>query len=356
MTFRLEVNQVSVTYPGKPVVNGVSFALSQGQIGSLLGPSGCGKTTLLRAIAGFGEVIEGEVRLRGETVSRPGLSVPPEKRRVGMVFQDFTLFPHMTIVDNVVFGLRDWKASERERRVSQLLELTGLGEQRKKYPHQLSGGEQQRVALVRAMAPKPDVLLLDEPFSSMDAELRETLAVEVRDILKQEEMTAVLVTHDQIEAFAVADEIGVMHKGAIEQWSTAYDIYHRPATRFVADFIGLGVLVGGTVLDASRVQTELGVLSGRIDQPFAQDERVEILVRPDDILHNDESTLVAEVTERQFRGAEFLYKLRLPNGARLLCYAASHHDHKIGERIGIEIDIEHLVMFKHSVAEAAAGA
>ena len=210
MPHQLEVKDVSINYGRHRVVSGVSFELARGDIGCLLGPSGSGKSSLLRAIAGFESLTAGEIRLHGRTVSQPGKTLPPEQRRVGMVFQDFALYPHLSVEENVAFGLRGMSGRQRRVRIDELLALVGLAGLQGKYPHQLSGGQQQRVALIRAMAPRPDILLLDEPFSGLDIELREQLAREVRAILKRESVTAILVTHDQIEAFALADAIGVL--------------------------------------------------------------------------------------------------------------------------------------------------
>ena len=342
----LEVERIRVRYGDLPVVEAMSFHLQQGRIGCLLGLSGCGKTTVLRAIAGFEPVSAGEIRLGGQVVSRPGWSLAPEQRQVGMVFQDFALFPHLTIADNIAFGIRQQPASRRDARVNELLDMVGLGAYVRAYPHQLSGGQQQRVALARAIAPRPALLLMDEPFSSMDKELREQLAREVRGILHHEGVTAVLVTHDQLEAFLMADEIGVMHAGRLEQWGSAYDLYHEPASRFVADFVGQGVLLRGTVLNDHQVETELGIISGSIDSSFTRNTDVDVLVRPDDILHDDDSPMLTEVCDKAFRGADFLYTLRLSSGTRVLSLVPSHHDHALGERIGIRLDLDHLVMFR----------
>jgi iron(III) transport system ATP-binding protein len=245
----LELQQLSVQYPGRPrpAVDQVSFGLKAGQIGVLIGPSGCGKTTLLRAVAGLEAISAGRIALAGETVSAPGQSLAPENRRIGMVFQDYALFPHLDVGQNVGFGIYDWPKAERQARVGEVLDLVGLGDVRRRYPHELSGGQQQRVALARALAPKPQLLLLDEPFSNLDVDLRERLAHEVRGILKAAGATALFVTHDQLEAFAIGDVIGVMHEGSLHQWADAYTLYHRPATRFVADFIGHGVFSQATV-------------------------------------------------------------------------------------------------------------
>jgi len=351
----IEVIDAVVAYDGEPVVRQVSFGLEPGRIGCLLGPSGCGKTTLLRAIAGFELLQSGEIRMRGQVVSHPGWALPPEKRRVGMVFQDFALFPHLRVGENIGFGLRHFSERERRARVRSLLALVGMPEYENDYPHELSGGQQQRVALARAMAPRPELLLLDEPFSSMDAELREQLAREVRDILRNEDITAILVTHDQYEAFAMADEIGVMQAGRLMQWDSGYNLYHQPANRFVADFIGYGVILPGESLGNGQVRTELGVIGGDLPANCPAGARLELLLRPDDIQHDDSASLQARVVARAFRGAEFLYTLELPSGTRVLCLAPSHHDHPLGEPLGIRVEVDHLVMFPRHDEPVAPG-
>ena len=345
MTPFLDLTDIDIAYPPRRVIQDLSLRMHCAGIGCLLGPSGCGKTTLLRAIAGFEPVRRGSIRLEGVELSRPGWTLSPERRRIGLMFQDLALFPHLTVADNVAFGLRGWKEAERRARVTELLRLVGLADYARRYPHQLSGGQQQRVALARALAPRPRLLLLDEPFSSLDVTLREGLAREVRGILLREGTGGLLVSHDQFEAFAFADEIGVLHEGRLLQWDSAYNLYHRPADRFVADFIGQGVLLPGRIGVDGRVSTELGEIDGP-PAGFAPGDGVEILVRPDDVIHDDASPMNAEVVERAFRGAEFLYTLKLPSGARLLCLAPSHHNHALGQRIGIRLDIDHRVMFR----------
>jgi len=290
----LELEGIVQRYGSHTVVDGVGFGVETGTIACLLGPSGCGKTTLLRCIAGFEEIAAGEIRIDGRTVSRAGRRVPPEKRQIGMVFQDYALFPHLSVAANVGFGLAGLAARDRRQRVAELLATVGLGGQGSKYPHELSGGQQQRVALARALAPQPELLLLDEPFSNLDVGLRERLSLEVREILKSQNITAVLVTHDQHEAFAMADEVGVMAAGIIQQWDTPYRLYHQPVNRFVADFVGQGVFVAGVVIDDSSVEVELGVLESRLPlecsqgcEACGQGCGVEVLLRPDDIIHDD---------------------------------------------------------------------
>ncbi len=345
MQNQLEVRHASVKYDRLTVVDDVSFELPSGVIGCLLGPSGCGKTSLLRAIAGFEPLAKGEIVLQGRRVSRPGQTLAPEKRRVGMVFQDFALYPHLTVSDNVAFGLRGAGSGQRRQRVVELLGLVGLGGLGDKYPHQLSGGQQQRVALIRAMAPRPEILLLDEPFSGLDVELREQLAGEVRAILKREGVTAILVTHDQLEAFALADLIGVLGSGRLRQWDTGFNLYHKPADRFVAEFIGQGVMIPGRVLANGRIDSPLGVLSADFIKQHQEGESVELLLRPDDIVHDDGSDFRLEITDKVFQGAEYLYTLKLEDGTELLCLVQSHHDHAIGERIGVRLAVDHVVAF-----------
>ncbi len=352
---QLEVRDAEIAYGDEAVVQQVSFSLQAGEIGCLLGPSGCGKTTLLRAVAGFQPLREGGIHLRGQHVSGPGYMLPPEQRDVGMVFQDFALYPHLDVENNVAFGLRRLGRSARRRRVDELLRLVGLEAVRRHYPHQLSGGQQQRVALIRAIAPQPKILLLDEPFSSLDVDLREQLAREVRDILQRDGITAILVTHDQMEAFAMADRIGVLWQGRLQQWDNGYRLYHQPANRFVADFIGQGVMLPGRVMDGDQIMTPLGPVKGLYADAHAPAQEVELLLRPDDVIHDDASPLQLEVVDKAFRGAAYLYTLKLPDGGEILCMVQSHHDHPIGSRIGIRLDVDHLIVFAPRMACGSGG-
>jgi iron(III) transport system ATP-binding protein len=339
----LEVRGLRHSYGEHEVVRALSFSVARGAIGCLLGPSGCGKTTVLRCIAGFEAVQGGEIRLNGRVVSQPGATLAPEMRRIGMVFQDYALFPHLRIADNITFGLHGWPKEERTARLRELAELVGLSKVLGKYPFEMSGGQQQRVAVARALAPRPELLLLDEPFSNLDVELRERLSLEVRDIIRASGATAILVTHDQHEAFAVADEIGILHQGSIQQWDSAYNLYHRPANRFVADFVGQGVFLPARALNSHQLEIELGVLKG--EAPHGG-RTVEVLLRPDDVVHDDAAPTQAEVVHKAFRGADILYTLRLASGRKVLALVPSHHNHALGERIGIRLDVDHVVAFQ----------
>jgi iron(III) transport system ATP-binding protein len=345
MNKQLELEHVSIGYKCMDVVKNMSFGLSNGEIGCLLGPSGCGKTTILRGIAGLEEINGGTIAINSREVSSLKVHVQPEGRRVGLVFQDYALFPHLNAAENIAFGLNRKIKAEKAKVVSTLLEAVELKGIERKYPHQLSGGQQQRLALARALAPRPDLLLMDEPFSNLDVMLREKLSQQVREIIKMYGITAVIVTHNQHEAFAIADTIGIINNGKLEQWDTALNIYHRPASPFVAEFIGEGVLIKGTVVSDGTVSTALGNLSGAFNTHCGNGCAVELLIRPDDVLHSDDSPVKAKVISKTFRGDSILYNLELAGGERVLSLASSHHDHPIGSKIGIYGEVDDIVLF-----------
>lgn len=341
----LKVEEITAGYGDEIVIESLSFHVNRGEIVSLLGPSGCGKTTALRAVAGFEPIRAGEIQIERRPVSTPQSTVPPEHRSIGMVFQDYALFPHLTVSDNIAFGLRRKAAVDRRVQVEHLLDATGLVGLGGRYPHELSGGQQQRVALARALAPRPTLLLMDEPFSNLDIDLRERLSVDVRDLLKAEGISGILVTHDQHEAFAVSDKVGVMYEGRILQWDTPYNLYHEPGSRFVADFIGQGRFIPGTVASPETFETELGLLHGNRSCTQPTGQRVEILIRPDDIVPDDQGPIEAVVRDKAFKGAEILYTLELATGTRLLSLFPSHYDHHLGDRVRVSLDAEHLICF-----------
>ena len=345
MEFLLDIDDISCRYDDRPIVQGLSMRVRKGSQVCLLGPSGCGKTTVLRAIAGFVPVSRGQIRLREETVSTPQINLVPERRRLGMVFQDYALFPHLSVIDNVIFGVRNGTRGKRRRRGAEMLELVGLGELAKRYPHELSGGQQQRVALARALAPRPDLILLDEPFSSLDVDMRERLSYEVHDILKAQGITGVMVTHDQHEAFAMGEQIGVMRDGKLVQWDTPYNLYHEPASRFVAKFVGQGRFLDATLLTPDTLETRAGVIRGNRAFLWPLGTQLNVLLRPDDIVPDPEGALQGIVVKKAFKGAEILYTLRMDNGIELLSLFPSHQDHLLGERVNIRIQAEHLVAF-----------
>ena len=345
MNKAIEIRELSLSIEGLSILNNISFNLGEIDIACLLGPSGCGKTSLLRCIAGFEKPNKGEVLIKGVITSKSNHHIPVEQRNVGMVFQDYVLFPHLNVTENIIFGLKNLGTKRVKERLWELIELLDLETHINKFPHQLSGGQQQRVALARAMAPRPSVLLLDEPFSSLDIELREQLAHELRSILKQDGITTIMVTHNQLEAFAMADVIGVMIGGKLKQWDTAFNLYHMPKTSDVADFVGEGVFIPGEVINGEEVKTDIGNIKGFIPHNLEKGEKVRVLIRPDDILHDDDSEITAYVRNKVFRGAEFLYTLEMENGSYVQSLVPSHHDHPVNEPIGIKLEIDHLVIF-----------
>jgi iron(III) transport system ATP-binding protein len=337
----LELQDMACSYGGQPVVQQLNLQLQAGDIGCLLGASGCGKTTTLRAIAGFEAVHAGEIRLGGETVARPGFNLAPEKRRIGMVFQDYALFPHLSVTDNVLFGIRQHvEARKLADEMLELVNLQGLGQ---RFPHELSGGQQQRVALARALAPQPQLLLLDEPFSNLDVELRRRLSHEVRDILKHRGTSAILVTHDQEEAFAVSDQVGVFKQGRLEQWDTPYNLYHAPKTPYVASFIGQGFFIRGQQGQGQCVITELGEVQS--PSRVAQGLAVDVLLRPESLQHAPDSPVRARVLGTVFQGASTLYRLQLPSGTAVEALLPSLQPHASNSEIGIALTATRLVSF-----------
>jgi len=341
----LELTNLHASHHKQAVLNGITLTMSAGEIGCLLGPSGCGKTTLLRCIAGLHDLSKGKIVLNENTLSTPNNLVATEARKIGMVFQDYALFPHMTIYENIGFGIEKLTIKQKSERIKELLDLVGLPGIEQRYPHQLSGGQQQRIALARALAPKPNFLLLDEPFSGLDIELRESLAKEVRSILKQEGIGALMVTHNQNEAFAMADSIGVMNQGSLLQWDTPYSTYHSPKDPFIADFIGQGMLIQGDVCDCHGIHTSMGMFNSQVPTKMNVGDKVSLLVRPDDIVHDDDSEWQLEVVSRAFRGSHYLFTLKLQSGELVQCMSQSHHDHPVGSKIGVRLEMDHAITF-----------
>jgi iron(III) transport system ATP-binding protein len=325
-----------------PAVDALSCQVARGETLAVLGPSGCGKTTLLRLIAGFEHPSTGVIRLGGQCVVGGGFWVPPERRGVGMVFQDYALFPHLTVAQNVGFGLHRQDRGTRGRRVAEVIDLVGLAGYERRYPHQLSGGQQQRVALARALAPNPIVVLLDEPFSNLDPDMRSRMRAEVETILQQSGATTILVTHDHEEAFAMADQIAVLNHGRLEQMATPEVIYHIPTTPFVAEFVGQADFIPG-VVQGPMVRTELGPFPNTAGYPTGV--TVSVMIRPDDVVLVGTPDGSATILARQFRGSENLYTVRLPSGQPLHSSQPSDVVYARGSRVEIKINATHTVLF-----------
>lgn len=346
----LQLENISVVYgQGKSAhraVDGLSLHLATGEIGALIGPSGCGKSSLLRAVAGLQSISSGQIRAAGQVLSTPEQQTPPEKRGVGMVFQDYALFPHMSVAGNICFGLAHLPRPAQQARAAEVLQLVGLQDFAQRMPHELSGGQQQRVALARALARKPAVLLLDEPFSSLDAAMREQLAQELRRILQAAGSTALIVTHDQHEAFAMADRIGVMQAGQLQQWDTPYAIYHRPATRFVAEFVGDVALLPVQVTAGGQIDTPWGLLPLAQPEGYRPGQKLQWLLRADELALQADAALQAQVQEAYFRGSSMLYALRLPTGQQVLLQGDSRQPLALGAQVGLGLTLsEQPVLF-----------
>jgi iron(III) transport system ATP-binding protein len=328
-----------------PAVDAVSLAVSPGEILALLGPSGSGKTTILRLIAGFEVPDAGVITIAGRVMSdatAPAGAVPPEARGVGIVFQDYALFPHLTVDGNVGFGVRRTDGDAARARTREVLALAGLGHLAGRYPHELSGGQQQLVAVARALAPAPAVLLLDEPFSNLDTDLRAQMRVDVEKVLRATRTTAIFVTHGQEEAFAMADRVGVLHRGRVEQVDTPEDIYHRPATRFVAEFVGAASFVPGIVTRGTIV-TAVGMF---VHASAEKDgDTVDVMIRPDDVAFTEGNGGDAVVVEREFRGTETRYLLALDSGVRLTSDQPSWATTRAGVRVRVTVRLRHVVVF-----------
>ncbi len=320
-----------------PAVAEVSLELKRGEILGLLGPSGCGKTTLLRMIAGFEKPTAGFITIGGRIVAGNGFWVEPEKRNTGMVFQDYALFPHLNVEENIAFGLKTKKsrlsrAAIRER-VSEILQLVGLKGLERRYPHQLSGGQQQRVALARALAPQPELILLDEPLSNLDVQVRERLRHEIRLILKQSNTAAIFVTHDQEEAMAIADKIGVMEQGKLLQLGTPEEIYSFPACRFVAEFVTQANFLPAT-REGDWWCTELGKWKLALPGNYT---RGELMFRQEDTIVKPDSQGLTIVEHREFLGREYRYCLQTPSGRRLHARTDVKIQIPVGERVKLDI-------------------
>ena len=334
-------------------LNNVSLTLGQGELLGLLGPSGCGKTTLLRIVAGFEKVSQGEIILKESVVSNSFMTVPPEKRNTGMVFQDYALFPHLTVEKNIAFGLKgkNFKGinrlsnSEIKQKTNFVLDLVGLSGLGKRYPHELSGGQQQRVALARALAPQPALILLDEPLSNLDVQVRHRLREEIRRILKAAGTSAIFVTHDREEALAISDKIAVMRKGQIEQIGTPEEIYTQPSSRFVAEFVTQANFIPAK-REGKRWKTEIGELEIGLNsyQPECarapsgtSSDRVELMLRQEDIIMTPDNNSSVVVKERQFLGREYRYCLETPSGKRLHARTNIGNAVAVGTKVNISV-------------------
>ncbi|EHA1125333.1 ABC transporter [Vibrio navarrensis] len=342
MSCALSIRNLTCQYDQQTILESLSLHVEPGQIVCLLGASGCGKTTLLKAIAGLLPLSAGEMCLNGVTIDNGQHWLPPELRNIGMIFQDYALFPHLTVADNVGFGLKGFSQQEKQRRVAEMLDLVHLSAFAQRYPHQLSGGQQQRVAIARSLAYKPDLLLLDEPFSNIDTQVRHELIGEIRKLFKAQGVTAIFVTHSREEAFAFADKMAVMNHGVIEQYGTASELYYQPSSKFVADFLGGGSYLPATRLSESEFETQLGVVEAQAQQPIELNARCELLLRPQHIQISAAEKSSIHILEQQFMGDHCRYVIE-SNGSQLL--ASSSQALSVGQSVSVKVDTQGILAF-----------
>jgi iron(III) transport system ATP-binding protein len=341
----LTIEGLTREYTQERAVEDVSLSVSSGELLTLLGPSGCGKTTTLRMLAGLEEPTEGTIRIGDETVADDEGFVPAESRDVGLVFQDFALFPHLSVEENVTFGIDHWDKTARSERAGELLDLVGLLDHRDKHPEQLSGGQQQRVALARSLAPEPDVLLLDEPFSNLDVRLRIEMRKEVRRILKEAGVTAISVTHDQEEALSISDRVAIMNDGQLEQVGKPEVVFENPESRFVASFLGRASFLPGTVR-GETVNTELGQLSTtELNGPVSDYDgaEIDVLVRPDDLeaIPTNAATADGHIVDRQYNGPNFVYRVELNSGTTVRCLHNHAETFEHSQSVAVSLTADH---------------
>ena len=341
---KLNLQSVKILLDSKVILDDVNLKIDNGEIISLMGSSASGKTSLIRSIAGFHNISSGTIQIDGQVVDDSIRRSDVAMRNVGVIFQDLALFPHLTVRENICFGLNNVDSAQQQNRAKKLEDLLSIENITDRYPNQISGGQQQRVAIARAIAPKPNLLLLDEPFSALDYELKDNLMNDIMKLIKSENITAILITHSAEEAFKMSDKIAFISNNTITQFANPYDMYHRPNSKEIANFFGISSYITAKITDSSHINCILGDFVGMVDQ-YNKDDKVELLIRPDDIIHDDNSLFSAKVTEKTFRGSDFLYKLELKDGQNIFCYAPSHHNHQVNEVIGIKLDLDHLVIF-----------
>ncbi len=339
----------------KNKVNNVNLKIEkQGEIVSLLGPSGVGKTTILRTIAGLQKLNTGEIFLKNKLISSNDIHLEPEERNIALSFQDNSLFPNYKVIDNINFGKKRSNGNGFDYNTEDIIKLLHIEPILNKYPHQISAGEAQRVSLARSLMSKPDLLLLDEPFSNIDQNLKEEIQVSVKNLLKKINLTTIIVTHDSYEAFSLADKCGIILNQELKQYDVPYNVHHEPNSVEVAKFLNKGVFINVKVIDSEcavhRLQhDELGEIRGKLSNNFPSGSKVKLLLQPEDLIHDDQSKLKLEVIDRKFRGTNFIYTLKTKNGEMLPVFVHSHHihQHEKSEKFGVQspIYIDHLVCF-----------
>ncbi len=340
---KLSLEDVRIVLDSKVILDNVNLAVNDGDIVSLMGASASGKTTLIRSIAGFNNISSGRIKIDGQIIDDSYKKIGVSKRNVGFIFQDLALFPHLTVRENICFGLRSINKTEILKRTEKLELLLNIKDIKDRYPNQISGGQQQRVAIARAIAPQPKLLLLDEPFSALDHDLKINLMEDIMKLIKSEGITAILITHNAQEAFKMSDKIAFISNKTITQYTSPYNIYHRPLSKEISNFFGISSYIKAEVLDSDRIRTILGDFDGNFEK-YKKGNQVDLLIRPDNITYDDKSEFSAKVIKQTFIGSDFLYELELEDSQKIFCYEPAQHNHEINQIIKIKLNLAHLTV------------
>ena len=346
-----EIDNVTFSASSQSKINNVSLKIeNQGDIVCLLGPSGIGKTTILRTIAGLEKNHSGKITLKNKILSSEKIHVEPEDRNISMAFQDNSLFPHYNVFDNIKFGAERNKKKKKDLEINEIIKLLHIGHIKDKFPHQISSGEAQRASLARSLLSNPDLLLLDEPLSNVDQNFKEEIQVKLKQILTEQKITTIIVTHDSYEAFYLGNKCGIILDGHLKQYDDPYNVYHFPNSIEVVNFLNRGTLITAKVTGENSLESnDLGIITGDFIKHYPKGSDVQLLLQPEDLEHDDTSNLKLEVVDRKFRGTNFIYTLKTSTDKLISVFVHSHHihQHEIEEKFGIKkpIHIDHIVCF-----------
>ena len=340
---KLDLEDVRIVLDSKIILDNINLAIKDGEIVSLMGASASGKTSLVRSIAGFNNISSGRIKIDGQIIDDSNKQIDVSERNIGFIFQDLALFPHLTVRENICFGLNNIDDTKKLKRAEKLEALLNIKDIKDRYPNQISGGQQQRVAIARAIAPQPKLLLLDEPFSALDYDLKLNLMEDIIELIKSENITAILITHSAQEAFKMSDKIAFISNNTITQYTDPYDIYHRPSSKEISNFFGISSYINAEIIDSNSIRTILGNFNGNFEK-YKKGDQVDLLIRPDNITYDDESEFSAKVIKQTFIGSDFLYELELEDSQKIFCYEPAQHNHEINQIIKIKLNLAHLTV------------